>query len=283
MKSSFPNITIADFSDSDEVSISLRSLNEWLLFAEKNPFVYSESFPRSVARKILTNGFIEPITGRHVPGSAIEFEGSLREGLGNSHISSRVRAVLHEIERFGANHETRIYGAEAITAFAMLMRGKFPLYHGSEYGSTDAIRKQMFPIPHEDLTALSFKDEVFDIVTTNEVLEHVPDLDAAMSEMARVLRPGGRHIGTMPFALVHEFGVVKARIENGNVVHLTEPEYHGNPFEDGGALVFEIPGWNILDRAKSVGFNDAWIQFAWSVKHGYVAENSGVAILVLEK
>lgn len=274
----------ANLAGADEVSVKLSSLDEWKSFAAVNPFVYVEKFAREIVEaKVLKNGFVEPLTGRVIAGDDIVFDGALREGIGSNYISSRVRAVMHEIERFGVDHSTKIYGAEAMTAFAMVMRGLFPRYHGSEYASTEALRQQMFPIPHEDLTALSFDAESFDIVTTNEVLEHVPDLDAAMAEMARVLRPGGRHIGTMPFRLVHDSSVVRARIVDGELVHLTEPEYHGNPFEEGGALVFEIPGWNILDRAKNSGFSDAWIQFAWSVKHGYFTENTGVAILVLEK
>lgn len=273
----------ADLSAADEVSVSLRSLEEWVAFAERNPHVYNVEHPRRLADRILEAGVTEPITGRQISGCDITYDGALREGLGSNFIGSRVRAVLHEIELFGANDQTKIYGAEAITAFAMIMRGKFPRYLGSEYGSNEEIRREMFPIPHEDLTDLTFDDGVFDVVVTNEVLEHVPDLDAAMTEMARVLKPGGRHIGTMPFALVQETGVVKARLVDGEVIHLTEPEYHGNPFEEGGALVFEVPGWDILKRAKRSGFSDAWIQFSWSVKHGYVTENTGVSLLILEK
>jgi ubiquinone/menaquinone biosynthesis methyltransferase len=43
-----------------------------------------------------------------------------------------------------------------------------------------------------DMTALPFADATFDIVTTGYGLRNVPDLDAALAEIARVLRPGGR-------------------------------------------------------------------------------------------
>ena len=43
-----------------------------------------------------------------------------------------------------------------------------------------------------DMTALPFADATFDIVTTGYGLRNVPDLDAAVAEIARVLRPGGR-------------------------------------------------------------------------------------------
>ena len=43
-----------------------------------------------------------------------------------------------------------------------------------------------------DMTALPFADATFDIVTTGYGLRNVPDLDAAVAEIVRVLRPGGR-------------------------------------------------------------------------------------------
>lgn len=45
---------------------------------------------------------------------------------------------------------------------------------------------------------LSFPDDTFDAVTTIEVLEHVGDLDAALAEIHRVLRPSGTFLITSP-------------------------------------------------------------------------------------
>jgi len=42
-----------------------------------------------------------------------------------------------------------------------------------------------------DATELPFADESFDLVFGHAVLHHLPDLDRAFSEFARVLRPGG--------------------------------------------------------------------------------------------
>ena len=50
----------------------------------------------------------------------------------------------------------------------------------------------------EDLTRLTYSDASFDLVLTSETLEHVPDLEAALREIRRVLVPGGRHIFTIP-------------------------------------------------------------------------------------
>jgi ubiquinone/menaquinone biosynthesis C-methylase UbiE len=41
------------------------------------------------------------------------------------------------------------------------------------------------------LESLPFSDEEFDLVLCSQVIEHVPDADAAARELARVLRPGG--------------------------------------------------------------------------------------------
>lgn len=42
-----------------------------------------------------------------------------------------------------------------------------------------------------DATRLPFSDGSFDIVFGHAVLHHLPDLDASLAEMRRVLRPGG--------------------------------------------------------------------------------------------
>jgi len=49
-----------------------------------------------------------------------------------------------------------------------------------------------------DATRLPFPDDTFDIVITSEVLEHIQDDVTAISEMARVLKPGGRFAATVP-------------------------------------------------------------------------------------
>ncbi len=46
---------------------------------------------------------------------------------------------------------------------------------------------------------LPFQDKAFDVVLCTSVLEHVDDAEAAVSEIARVLKPGGRLLITVPF------------------------------------------------------------------------------------
>jgi SAM-dependent methyltransferase len=49
-----------------------------------------------------------------------------------------------------------------------------------------------------DARRLPFPDAAFDRVIAAEVLEHIPDDTAAMTELARVLRPGGTMAVTVP-------------------------------------------------------------------------------------
>lgn len=61
----------------------------------------------------------------------------------------------------------------------------------------EAIRRSAgldLPVTFEvgDAQALRFPDHSFDCVRTERMLMHVPDPELALSEMARVLRPGGR-------------------------------------------------------------------------------------------
>jgi SAM-dependent methyltransferase len=50
-------------------------------------------------------------------------------------------------------------------------------------------------------TQMPFENGSFNTVISNCVIEHIPDIDAVMSEVYRVLKPGGRFITTVPSEL----------------------------------------------------------------------------------
>ena len=55
-----------------------------------------------------------------------------------------------------------------------------------------------------DICDLPFKDNSFDVILCNHVLEHIPDDTKAMQEMYRILKPGGWGIFQIPQDLKRE-------------------------------------------------------------------------------
>jgi SAM-dependent methyltransferase len=87
----------------------------------------------------------------------------------------------------------------------------------------------------EDITKLTFGPNSLDLIVSSDVLEHVPDPDAAFHECYRVLKPGGFHLFTVPARAVTQ---KRAEIVDGKIKHLMEPDYHSDPLNPQGILAF---------------------------------------------
>jgi SAM-dependent methyltransferase len=212
----------------------------------------------------------------HIASEHVAFIGSeMREHFMCLGLNSRQRAMMELVfevmrEKHIPESEIKIYGHEAITAFALFMRGRFPKYVGTEFCRDAAERDRLFPIAHGDICALDFPDQCFNVVVSNDVLEHVPDIDAALRETARILKPGGAFLATFPFFFERDKGARFASLVDGkNHFHILPPIYHGNPMSDEGSLVYEIPGWDILGRARAAGFGSAVMRLICSASRGY--------------
>jgi SAM-dependent methyltransferase len=201
-------------------------------------------------------------------------------------MNSRLRAVCLALveEMLVKGPQLSVYASEWVSPFANVMR-KFVAYQGSEYLPKPEDRAKHPEIRHEDVMATTFADGSFDAYITNEVLEHVPIVEAALLEANRILAPGGLFFGTFPMAYASATTVRKAELRNGQIIHLTEPEYHGNPIDpSGGSLVFNIPAWDILDQARKVGFSDPHLRFVSSRRHGILgSEVAGILLFVARK
>lgn len=115
----------------------------------------------------------------------------------------------------------------------------------SEYGS------RVPGVPSEDLTGLSYADATFDLVVTSDTLEHVPDADAALREILRVLRPGGAHVFSAPVVWDRP-SRRRAELRDGRLVHLLPPSHHGDGASD--MLVFHEFGADFPERCRAAGF-----------------------------
>jgi SAM-dependent methyltransferase len=140
-----------------------------------------------------------------------------------------------------------------------------PLHEALRHATTFVASEYMDPLAksgdvingvlHQDLQEMSFPDNSFDLVVTTEVLEHVPDPYRAHTEILRVLRPGGRHVFTVPYNEERLDDDVRAVLdEDGQVRHLAEPQYHSDPLRPEGVLVFTIFGTGMADRLRALGY-----------------------------
>ncbi len=99
-----------------------------------------------------------------------------------------------------------------------------------------------------DLQDLQFPAEFFDVVMTAEVLEHVPDEQLAIKEIARVLAPGGHLLLEVPYDHQSERTSTLVHRWHGRDVYLYAPQYHAEE-----TLVYRIYGRQLLAQLADAG------------------------------
>lgn len=107
-------------------------------------------------------------------------------------------------------------------------------------------------------TRMPFPDGAFGTVVSNCVIEHIPDIDAVMSEIARVLRPGGTFATTLPSEHYPEYllgatigrrlGLERAAAAYGDFFNRISHHYHVDPPEVWKAR-FEAVGLQVEEHA----------------------------------
>ncbi|MGI8864637.1 MAG: class I SAM-dependent methyltransferase [Solirubrobacteraceae bacterium] len=99
-----------------------------------------------------------------------------------------------------------------------------------------------------DLQDLQFPDAFFSVVMTAEVLEHVADEQRAISEIVRVLAPGGHLVLEVPYVHSFERNLVRVNRWHGRDVFLAPPEYHAEE-----TLVYRVYGRQLLKDLSWAG------------------------------
>lgn len=102
-----------------------------------------------------------------------------------------------------------------------------------------------------DVTRLPLADGCADVVCAGELLEHVPDLDAAVAQACRVLRPGGRLVlDTLADTALCRFVAVTVaeQMYGGAVRGIHDPEL----FVDPDALVARFARHGVRLRVRGI-------------------------------
>jgi SAM-dependent methyltransferase len=168
-----------------------------------------------------------------------------------------IRYVFH-MSRYGGINFSKdqvVYNLESNGPLHAALKGNNNYvcseFFGNEYVSGEIVNG----VRHEDLQNLSFGDDSFDLILSSDVLEHVPEPYEAHGEIFRVLRPGGRHIFTVPYDEAAFSDDVRARIIEGKPEYYAEKLYHGDPVRpEQGILVWTIFGSEMLRRLGNLGY-----------------------------
>ena len=150
----------------------------------------------------------------------------------------RQRAITHVLEtEFPEWRKLKIHESSAGGQSSDKLAAECPGYSSSQFIPDVEPGQTLDGVRCENLERMTFADGSFDLFITQDVFEHVLDPGRAFAEVARVLRRGGSHVFTIPM-YGHEESLVRAAWgENGEIVNLVEPDYHGDPSEGPAWLV----------------------------------------------
>lgn len=110
---------------------------------------------------------------------------------------------------------------------------------------------------NQNIEALTFSDEVFDLITANGVFEHVNDDEAGYRETCRVLKPGGAMIMSVPLYDISATHRISRYRADGSLEWFATPEYHdsrlGGPMS--APVVWYHSKRDIAQRVEAAGFS----------------------------
>lgn len=127
------------------------------------------------------------------------------------------------------------------------MQAECGQYTGSHFFADRPFGEIVNGLRNETLEEQTFADESFDVVVTLDVFEHVYQPGSMIKEIYRTLKPGGLYICTFPIRK-YQVESHKPRVRrnsDGSLTYLEEPEIHGNPTDNSGALVIFDYGYDI--------------------------------------
>ena len=157
-----------------------------------------------------------------------------------SKLLNKKAALLESIK---ALSKYKILGTSSRGSIHSILRYS-PNYIFGEYFDDVASGQRKNGILCIDLKNIPFADDYFDLIISEDVLEHVQDVDKAFVEINRVLKTGGHHIFTVH---VHEARKTLDRTD------LPRKIYHGDPLRKEGPLVVTDFGDDLGQHLKKFG------------------------------
>lgn len=197
-------------------------------------------------------------------------------GCGASAITlSMVSALISE--RPGFRNE-KLYELSSRGPLFQFLRREVRALTFSEYFDDVPLGQYSNGVQCQDVERLTLADASFDVVTSTEVFEHVPDDRKGFAEIRRVLRPGGSFIFTVP--LEAERTVERAVRVDGKIEHLLAPAYHDDRIRGRHAvLVFRDYGPDLIGRLLAARFSSVHINQRF--QHAFLGTGRGVVVALV--
>ena len=167
------------------------------------------------------------------------------------------RAAGIIVQRADLGRDAAVYELSSRGALSRYLRRTFPRLTVSELFDDVPPGAYKHGVQCQDVQRLTYASGSFDLVTSTEVFEHVPDDAAAFREVRRVLRAGGWLVFTVPID-ADAPTLERAVVRDGAVVHLATPEYHGDRLRGRGkVLAYRTYGLDITQRLHTAGFDES--------------------------
>jgi hypothetical protein len=145
-------------------------------------------------------------------------------------------------------------------------------YVQSQFFSDCEPGSRVGPFVCQNLEKQTFADNSFDLVITQDVLEHIFHPSDALKEIHRTLKPGGAHIFSVPVINRHRKSEVWATLsKDSKVVFTHSPEYHNSPVNENGCPVSMHWGFDIVEYIRANTGMDTIIEDEFDFQHGLSA------------
>jgi len=126
----------------------------------------------------------------------------------------------------------------------------------SEFFPDKPFGKKFNGVLNQDVQKLTFKDSSFDLITSNQVFEHVPNDILGYSECYRILRRDGALIFSVPlYDNIRETKMLAELVDN-KIIFYGRPKYHDSRLAGPKSQLtfWHHSVYDICQRVNSVGF-----------------------------
>ena len=189
----------------------------------------------------------------------------------NCGCNNRQRFIIRTVfENYRLGMNVLLY--EQVSSVFQRIKEEIPTVEGFEYFGEGFVSGAVYDhVIYQNICDMTYPDESFDLVISNDVFEHVYDYERAFREACRVLKKRGKLIFTVPFNANNSKTELRTVSDEVKISYFLESVFHDKLVEKRPPLlVYQIFGWDILDLLEKCGFSDAYAKVYYGMKEGYL-------------